>query len=164
MVKRIFIFLIMPCLCGALFFVPVLAEDIDEFESLCELIVSDPEDAEEYLLEQENTEDYSELEHIAEPEDAFGPSAEAEYAEQSLEIVNSGSCGENVEWSLDDEGVLTISGVGAMYDYVQNSPWHNSSLVKQVVIKAGVTSIGNCAALTRWSPPPSKSLRIRVSV
>ena len=29
-------------------------------------------------------------------------------------VVASGSCGENVTWTLDDSGLLTISGSGAM--------------------------------------------------
>ena len=28
----------------------------------------------------------------------------------------SGSCGENLTWTLDEDGTLTISGTGEMYD------------------------------------------------
>ena len=32
-------------------------------------------------------------------------------------IYDSGSCGENVTWTLTADGTLTISGTGAMTDY-----------------------------------------------
>ena len=55
----------------------------------------------------------------------------------------SGKCGENVYWSLDDKGVLTISGTGNMYDYqFEASPFNARDDIKSVVIKSGVTSIG----------------------
>ncbi len=69
----------------------------------------------------------------------------------------SGTCGENVTWSLDTEtGTLTISGTGEMYGYDSwfdeywrddyGAPWAAyGSLIKKVVIENGVTSIGNCA-------------------
>lgn len=34
----------------------------------------------------------------------------------AAEIINSGSCGADVIWTLDDEGTLTISGTGDMDD------------------------------------------------
>ena len=41
--------------------------------------------------------------------------------------VLTGSCGENVTYTLDTEtGVLTISGTGKMYDYyssISDAPW-----------------------------------------
>ncbi len=56
-----------------------------------------------------------------------------------------GSCGANVNWSLGTDGVLTISGTGAMYSF-SNGPWYPyRNLIKKVVVEAGVTSIGNCA-------------------
>ena len=33
------------------------------------------------------------------------------------EVLYSGVCGDNLTWVLDDEGTLTISGTGDMYDY-----------------------------------------------
>ncbi len=60
----------------------------------------------------------------------------------------SGSCGDNVNWSLDTEtGVLNIAGTGAMYNYEYKSmPWYSYiSSVKTVNIADGVTSIGEYA-------------------
>ena len=43
------------------------------------------------------------------------------------------------------DGVMTVSGTGAMADYTSNSaPWSDSD-VKTIVIESGVTSIGNSA-------------------
>lgn len=61
------------------------------------------------------------------------------------EVVN-GTCGDNVAWSLDKTGVLTISGKGAindMYHYTEEQPWHNySSDIQSVIIEDGVKYIG----------------------
>ncbi len=61
----------------------------------------------------------------------------------------SGTCGENLTWTLDNEGTLTISGTGDMYDYWYNddfSPWYSQrEQIEAVVINDGVTNIGNYA-------------------
>ena len=62
----------------------------------------------------------------------------------------SGKCGDNLTWTLKD-GTLTISGTGDMYDY--DDSWDNSApwqreygdMITEVVIKQGVTSIGDHA-------------------
>ena len=78
----------------------------------------------------------------------------------AAETANSGTCGDNVTWRLSDDGVLTISGTGAMEDYdIDNAPWYSfRSQVKSVVIEDGVTRIGisafkNCDALTDVTIP-----------
>ena len=65
----------------------------------------------------------------------------------AADIVDSGTCGAEVTWTLDSEGVLTISGTGAMKDYdPYKAPWYGSrSRVKSAVIADGVTSIGDYA-------------------
>ena len=63
-------------------------------------------------------------------------------------VLYSGKCGENLTWTLDDEGVLTISGTGLMMDWNSSydRPWSNqTSDIKKVVIADGVTSIGRNA-------------------
>lgn len=35
----------------------------------------------------------------------------------SGKVVDSGKCGDNVTWTLYDDGTLEISGTGDMYDY-----------------------------------------------
>ena len=63
-------------------------------------------------------------------------------------IVASGTCGDNLTWKLDDEGTLTISGKGAMTEWVNSdsAPWKTySNTINKVVIQPGVTSIGENA-------------------
>ena len=63
-------------------------------------------------------------------------------------IVASGTCGDNLTWKLDDEGTLTISGKGAMTEWVDidSAPWKTySNTINKVVIQPGVTSIGKNA-------------------
>ena len=77
--------------------------------------------------------------------------------------VSSGSCGESVSWSLDSDGMLHITGTGAMKDYDLNNlpPWNEySSLIKKAVIGNGITSIGSssfwkCAVIESISIPQS---------
>lgn len=79
----------------------------------------------------------------------FTVSAGAEAA-----IVDSGTCGENLTWTLDTAGTLTISGTGAMeeYEQVRDVPWYESrDQVKTAVIENGVTDIGNFAFDNCWS-------------
>ena len=82
----------------------------------------------------------------------------------AAETVSSGTCGKNVNWTLTGDGTLTISGTGAMADYGYSdnrAPWYGArSQVKTVIIKNGVTSIGNdafydCKALTSATIPNS---------
>ena len=59
-------------------------------------------------------------------------------------VVESGTEG-NLSWSLDDAGVLTISGSGTMEDggYSWRGAQNRSGIsITKVVIKSGVTSIG----------------------
>ncbi len=59
--------------------------------------------------------------------------------------ATSGTTGD-CTWTLDDNGVLTISGNGAMgnYSYPSKAPWRNLEFTN-VVIEDGVTSIGESA-------------------
>ncbi|MBQ7522896.1 MAG: leucine-rich repeat domain-containing protein, partial [Oscillospiraceae bacterium] len=64
--------------------------------------------------------------------------------------ASSGSCGENVSYTLEN-GKLTVSGSGEMADWnINNShtcpPWYDErSTITSVEVKSGVTSVGNCA-------------------
>ena len=64
------------------------------------------------------------------------------------ETTLSGTCGENVTYSLNENtGVLTISGMGDMADYLSNSPspFYENEKIKEVIIEDGVTRIGSHA-------------------
>lgn len=59
----------------------------------------------------------------------------------------AGYCGEEVAWTLKN-GVLTISGTGAMDDYndLYLPPWEGQvHLIQRVVVESGVTGIGKRA-------------------
>ncbi len=57
---------------------------------------------------------------------------------------SSGSCGNSLTWTLNDDGLLTVSGTGAMdnWPYWNPSIWWDKSAVTSVVIGEGVTTIG----------------------
>lgn len=64
----------------------------------------------------------------------------------AAEIIASGSCGENVTWTLDDEGTLTISGTGEMkkthYGMAEGWEWNDFLQdITAVVIEEGVTGL-----------------------
>ncbi len=80
--------------------------------------------------------------------------------------VLSGKCGENVSFTLDDKGTLTVSGSGPMYDYTLTHqsgytgngntgyyagnrvdvPWQDHLVdIREIVVSTGVTRIGNYA-------------------
>ena len=65
--------------------------------------------------------------------------------------VAGGQCGDDLTWTLDSSGTLTISGTGPMYGYsLFKNPWCDSALrnsgistrVKNVEISSGVTTLG----------------------
>lgn len=68
-------------------------------------------------------------------------------ADARAETVATGTCGDSVIWELSDQGVLTISGTGPMFNYTDYSnpaPWiEHRDDITAVVIKAGVTYIGS---------------------
>ena len=76
--------------------------------------------------------------------------------ESSEGNIASGNCGaasnengaKSVTWKLSTDGTLTISGTGAMEDYmpVSKRPWHeNKEKIQQVCIENGVTSVAKNA-------------------
>lgn len=77
--------------------------------------------------------------------------------------VASGTCGENLTWTLDQEGVLEISGSGEMYHSPAERamPWNNRrNDIKTVQINEGVTAIGlsdfnGCTRLSNIKIPSS---------
>lgn len=73
------------------------------------------------------------------------PVPERDYGEAEMPEVASGKCGDDLTWKLDGNGLLTISGTGAMWDYDWGeTPWFSGG-VKHIVVEKGVTRLGNNA-------------------
>ncbi len=79
----------------------------------------------------------------------------------AADIFASGKCGENASWTLDSDGLLTISGTGETYDYLWRGigvtgdnitvewkgdpvPWfeHRSDITK-IIISNGIEHLGD---------------------
>ena len=74
--------------------------------------------------------------------------------------ATSGTCGNNLTWTLADNGTLTISGTGDMWNWGYNgAPWYSSrAYIVNVVVESGVTRIGGgafyrCESLTSITIP-----------
>lgn len=66
-----------------------------------------------------------------------------------------GSCGDNLNWRIDKNNVLIISGTGDMTNYQLNfpqAPWKNYS-ISEIIIEEGVTSVAD------WTYQMSESLK-----
>ncbi len=85
-------------------------------------------------------------------------------------IVLSGYCGDNVQYVLDSDGLLTINGTGDMWHwqneawddtgYTKPSPFYNNVNIKKTIITPGVTGVGRqtffgCTNLTSVTIPNS---------
>lgn len=72
-------------------------------------------------------------------------------------VVDSGTCGENLTWTLEN-GVLNISGTGQMYDYWVHPqdysaapPWYDYLReIESVIIGNSVTTIGDYAIFSSY--------------
>ncbi len=71
-------------------------------------------------------------------------------------------CGENLTWSMDDQGTMTITGTGPMYDIDYNGVPYSKVFdqIKKVIVSEGVTYIGaeaflRCTSLTQVILPES---------
>ncbi len=78
----------------------------------------------------------------------------------AAEIVAGGECGDqgdNVTWTLDDEGLLIISGSGEMKDYVEHhsTPWEKERVlsvkIEYGVSRIGVSAFSDCSNLSSVS-------------
>ena len=74
------------------------------------------------------------------------------YAEKNnitfVTTMPRGTCGENLTWTLSNDGTLVISGTGnmTMIRVFYDTPWYRyRENIKKVIIEDGVTSVGNDA-------------------
>ena len=86
----------------------------------------------------------------------------ASYNVSASTVVEQGTCGDNLRWTLDDQGTLTISGTGNMLDYTDPglpadfyegtntkprvAPWYKyQDDIRSLKINSGVSTIGEYA-------------------
>ncbi|MBQ9945453.1 MAG: leucine-rich repeat domain-containing protein, partial [Clostridia bacterium] len=72
------------------------------------------------------------------------------FSVNAVDIIDQGSYGNNITWTIDDEGKLIVSGTGEMpmpdYTEYDTVAWYSyRSIIKNVVIEQGITNIGSCA-------------------
>ena len=63
-------------------------------------------------------------------------------------IIDSGTCGDNLTWKLNERYELIIEGTGAMpdYDSAGSAPWYEyRESIQTITLPEGVTSIGDYA-------------------
>ncbi len=85
------------------------------------------------------------------------------YSDENVPAVEkTGACGSQLTWTLYEDGLLIITGTGAMDDLPETEkPWSSEQVpVRKVLIQDGVTSIGEnafsqCVSLTEVYLPNS---------
>lgn len=77
----------------------------------------------------------------------------------NVQASETGKCGDNITWTLDDKGNLELTGKGKMYDYsLMGAPWGTS--IVSVTISEGIENLGKyalsfCGKLTNVVIPNS---------
>ena len=92
-----------------------------------------------------------------------GKDAPAASSSSEATIIASGKCGDGISWSLDENGVLWLSGEGKMDDYesADVSPWAKKrGRIVEVNFENGITTVGgyafrNCSRLQKVTLPSS---------
>lgn len=108
---------------------------------------------------------WAELEIINFGEVYYPPEYE-ELIEDGYKLAQTGKCGDHLSYVIDDEGTLTISGTGKMYNYdvmsTSDAPWNRfyreneegtldwsaveeNVYIHKIIIEEGVESIGDAA-------------------
>ena len=151
--------------------------EMEEFSDEQELTTEDQNTSEEEIA-TDLSGDQGEQELTVEEDQeapAFSDDENTENAQEPDENVNdinstetekSGFCGtedSNVNWSLDEEGILHITGEGTMASWESEAdvPWAQyRSEIKEIQIEDGVTSVGayafcNCSDVTETMLPDS---------
>ena len=129
-----------------------------------------PEEETTEATEEGETEVPTESEEVpteeTEPETTEAEETQPETVEETAgmlaeDVIDSGTCGDDLTWMLTQDGTLTISGSGRMWDYTDlgTAPWYkNRGIIVNAVVTSGVTSIGEsafsgCSSLTGITIP-----------
>ncbi|MCD8382977.1 MAG: fibronectin type III domain-containing protein [Clostridiales bacterium] len=136
---------------------------VEEEVSVEENIIEEETDSKEEAPEEEAAgepaaDEESDEEAAGEPaadeeSDEAAATSEDDIMPVSDDYMMSGQCGDNVYWTLDGDGIFTVSGTGKIYDYMdEDSDWDGTpewngedagDFIDRVVVKSGVTSIGS---------------------
>lgn len=79
----------------------------------------------------------------------------------NLNTIASGTCGDNITWKVDKNGVLSLRGTGSMdnYYYIDYTPWCQfKKTIRKIILGEGITSVGdyafaNCELVEKISLP-----------
>ena len=136
--------------------------EMEEFSDEQELTTEDQENSEEEIAaDLSGDQEEQEAPAFSDDENA-GTDQNTESGisdEDTTETEKSGFCGtedSDVNWSLDEEGTLHITGEGTMASWESEAdvPWAQyRSQIKEIQIEDGVTSVGayafcNCSGLS----------------
>ena len=131
-----------------------VAEGNEEQQEEIQEIEFSEEDAEEGEVLEERTPD--ELQETEEKTLESGDGLDEGYillesiSKENASVVETGSCGENATYMLDEDGMLVISGIGA----IEKNAFYKRQDIKEIVIEKGITEIGqnvfsNCSNLQK---------------
>ena len=136
-------------------------EEVTEASEVAEEVEETGEDVPEEetteATEEGETEETTESEEVSTeetvPETTEAEETQPETVEETAgmlaeDVIDSGTCGDGLTWMLTQDGTLTISGSGRMWEYTDSStaPWYkNRENIVNAVVMSGVTSIGNSA-------------------
>ena len=142
--KKHFIYaLIVSIILSSCFSTAIFAQDLAAPPEVMEIsedaLIPEEEEAPDIVYEEAESPDFA-------AEQADEPDAIPELADPSAaeELTGAGGeCGPNARWELS-EGVLTIKGMGAIYDYnVGEMPWYSrKESILAIYIEEGITEIG----------------------
>ena len=148
-------------------------EEVTEASEVAEEVEETGEDVPEEetteTTEEEETEETGEVPtEETEPETTDAEETQPETVEETAgmlaeDVIDSGTCGDDLTWMLTQDGTLTISGSGRMWEYTDFStaPWYkNRENIVNAVVTSGVTSIGGlafygCSSLSSITIPES---------
>ena len=134
--------LVLTMLMGMILPVSVRAEETEAMEEAIAVETTEIEttEAETSATEVTVTEETS----VSESTEAIEEETFALEKKEADNIIAEGTCGDELTWTLDAEGTLTISGTGRFYekwgDY--QYPWYDMrSSITNVILEDGITYI-----------------------
>lgn len=94
-----------------------------------------------YFCDDVKTEPINKLMHMDENKDSY-----CDTCGEKIETTKSGTYGDNITWTLDSTGTLTLTGTGAMRDNDGDCIWTKEyENLTKIVIGEGITSVGALA-------------------